>query len=81
MIKQTENPGPMSEIGRDMRTRYALALILLLAVAVIVLFETPYSASNLEIVPDSVEYATSAWRIMHEGRYAITINVGMLGQG
>ena len=56
------------------RTRYALALILLLVVTVIVLYESPYSASNLAIAPDSVEYATSAWRIVHEGRYAITIN-------
>jgi hypothetical protein len=74
VIKQAETPEPMSEFSSNLRTRYALALILLLAVAVIVLFESPYSASNLAIVPDSVEYATSAWRIVHEGRYAITIN-------
>jgi len=64
----------MSGFSSNIRMRHALALILLLAVAVIALFESPYSASNLAIAPDSVEYATAAWRVVHEGRYAITIN-------
>jgi len=64
----------MSTSKRDIRARTALALILLLAVAFFALFESPFTASNLTIAPDSVEYSTAAWRLVHEGRYAVTIN-------
>ncbi len=56
------------------RTRTVFALILLLGISAISLFVPAYTASNLGIVPDSVEYATAAWRLVNEGRYVITIN-------
>jgi 4-amino-4-deoxy-L-arabinose transferase-like glycosyltransferase len=74
VIHQAETSSPMSGSGSDNRTRYILSLVLLVVVAVIALFESPFAASDLAIAPDSVEYATSAWRVVHEGRYAITIN-------
>jgi 4-amino-4-deoxy-L-arabinose transferase-like glycosyltransferase len=52
----------------------ALALALLLVVAFFALFEPSFTASDLTIAPDSVEYSTAAWRLVHEGRYAVTIN-------
>jgi 4-amino-4-deoxy-L-arabinose transferase-like glycosyltransferase len=55
-------------------SRTALALILLLIVAFFALFEPPFTASDLTIAPDSVEYSTAAWRLVNEGRYALTIN-------
>jgi hypothetical protein len=55
-------------------TRTALALAILLIVALPTLFEPPYAASDLSIAPDAVEYSTAAWRLVREGRYAITIN-------
>jgi len=56
------------------RTRTALALTLLLVVSFIALFEPPFTASDLTIAPDSVEYSTAAWRLVYEGRYVVTIN-------
>ena len=55
-------------------TRTTLTLTLLLVVAFFTLFEPPFTASDLTIAPDSVEYSTAAWRLVHEGRYAVTIN-------
>ena len=56
------------------RTRAIFALALLLVISVITVFVPSYTASNMGIVPDSVEYATAAWRLVNEGRFAITIN-------
>ena len=56
------------------RTQAAFALILLLVISVMTLYVPPFTASNMGIVPDSVEYATAAWRLVNEGRYVITIN-------
>ena len=64
----------MSTFRRKNMTRTALALFLLLVVAFFALFEPPFTASDLTIAPDSVEYSTAAWRLVHEGRYAVTIN-------
>ncbi len=56
------------------RIQTALALTLLLIVAFYTLFELPFTASDLTIAPDSVEYSTAAWRLVNEGRYVVTIN-------
>jgi 4-amino-4-deoxy-L-arabinose transferase-like glycosyltransferase len=64
----------MSTSRSDNGTRTALALTLLLVVAFFALFEFPFTASDLTIAPDSVEYSTAAWRLVFEGRYAVTIN-------
>ena len=49
------------------------ALILLLVFDAILLFRTPYDASNLEIVPDSVEYAYGALHLAHGDGYQILV--------
>ena len=51
-----------------------LVPLLLLLLAIPFLYRAPYSASSLEIVPDSVEYAVGAQRIALLGRYDIAIN-------
>jgi len=42
-------------------------------VAVATLYRGAYSASNLEIIPDSVEYALAGHRLVTEGRYSILV--------
>ena len=64
----------MSTSRSNNTTRTALALTLLLVVSFFALFEPPFTASDLTIAPDSVEYSTAAWRLVYEGRYAVTIN-------
>lgn len=49
------------------------SLIALLLIATVWLFRTPYSASNLEVPPDSVEYAVGALQFLDTGRYEILI--------
>lgn len=52
-----------------------IALSVLFAIAAATLFfRSPYSASNLEIVPDSVEYAAGAFRIVNNGTFDIILN-------
>lgn len=64
----------MKPSGNNKRVQIALALTLLLIVACFALFKLPFTASNLTIAPDSVEYSTAAWRLVNEGRYVVTIN-------
>src|SRR5579862_9576463 len=52
--------------------RAVLALIVLLAFAF--LYRSPYSASALEVVPDSVEYAIAARRLVTLGQFNIALN-------
>jgi hypothetical protein len=42
------------------------------------LYRSPQSASDLEITPDSVEYAIGAQRLVTQGRFDIEINTGSL---
>jgi len=49
-----------------------LALVLVCAAAL--LFRWPFNASNLENVPDSVEYVAGALGLVNHGTYAIAIN-------
>ena len=48
-------------------------LLALLLVAAVWLYRSPYSASNLEVPPDSVEYAIGALQFLDTGRYEILI--------
>lgn len=50
-----------------------ISLILLLGVGGILLFRTPHNASNLEIVPDSVEYAFGALNLSNGQGYHIRV--------
>ncbi|MFC1497404.1 ArnT family glycosyltransferase [Verrucomicrobiota bacterium] len=54
--------------------RKLLPLLLMAAIAAVLLYRTPYNASNLEIVPDSVEYAVAAHRLVSQGSYTIAVN-------
>lgn len=49
------------------------SLLALLVIAAVWLYRTPYSASNLEVPPDSVEYAVGALQFLDTGRYEIII--------
>ena len=57
--------------GEGPSTRLLLLLVLLLAGWT--LWRSPWSASNLAIVPDSVEYAIGAQRLVTVGRYDLEI--------
>jgi 4-amino-4-deoxy-L-arabinose transferase-like glycosyltransferase len=48
-------------------------LFSLLIIAAIWLYRTPYSASNLEVPPDTVEYALAPLQLLETGRYEIVI--------
>ena len=50
-----------------------LPIFLLILAAVVALYRSPYSASDLEISPDSVEYAIGAVRLWTKGQYSIVI--------
>jgi hypothetical protein len=49
-------------------------LFLNLAIAFTILFRTAYNASDLEIVPDSVEYTVAASRLVTDQSYTIVID-------
>ncbi len=48
-------------------------VLLLLLVAVIWLYRTPYTASNLEVPPDTVEYALAPLQFLETGHYDIVL--------
>src|SRR4051794_34068218 len=45
----------------------------LIAIAAVWLYRTPYSASNLEVPPDAVEYALAPLQLLETGRYEIIL--------
>jgi 4-amino-4-deoxy-L-arabinose transferase-like glycosyltransferase len=45
----------------------------LLLIAAVWLYRTPYSASNLEVPPDTVEYALAPLQLLETGRYEIIV--------
>ena len=49
-------------------------LLINLAIAFIILFRTAYNASDLEIVPDSVEYTVAASRLVTDQSYTVVID-------
>ena len=57
-----------------MSTKEYILILLVMAIAAIFLYKSPYYASNLEIVPDSVEYAASAHNFAIDGTCFITVN-------
>jgi 4-amino-4-deoxy-L-arabinose transferase-like glycosyltransferase len=48
-------------------------LLALLLIAAVWLYRTPYSASNLEVPPDTVEYALAPLQLLETGRYEIIV--------
>lgn len=59
---------------RALRAALSAALALVLIWSLAFLYRSPYSASSLETVPDSVEYAVAAWRLATLGGLNIAIN-------
>jgi hypothetical protein len=58
----------------EARSRWTLFLFaLVIALAAVKLWRSPWSASDLSVVPDSVEYAVSAQRVATLGRYDVEI--------
>ena len=49
-------------------------LLINLMIAFIILFRTAYNASDLEVVPDSVEYVVAASRLVADQSYPIVID-------
>ena len=49
-------------------------LLLNLAIAFIIIFRSAYNASDLAIVPDSVEYTVAASRLVTDQSYTIVID-------
>src|SRR5450759_171288 len=45
----------------------------LLLIAAVWFYRTPYSASNLEVPPDTVEYALAPLQLLETGRYEIMV--------
>jgi len=69
----------VTEIGGRLittgKTRVSVVLaILVIAAACITLYRDRYSASNLDIVPDSVEYTVAAHHLVASGQYKIVVN-------
>lgn len=48
-------------------------LLALLLIAAVWFYRTPYSASNLEVPPDTVEYALAPLQLLETGRYEIIV--------
>ena len=57
--------------GRDRASVWMLPLVLL--IAIVWLFRTPYVASNLDATPDAVEYSVSPVQLLTNGRYQIIL--------
>jgi 4-amino-4-deoxy-L-arabinose transferase-like glycosyltransferase len=58
---------------RDL-SQHLVFLLINLTIAFVILFKTAYNASDLEIVPDSVEYAVAASRLVSDHSYTIVID-------
>src|SRR5437016_145710 len=50
-----------------------ISLVLLLLLALTWLYRTPYQASELEVTPDSVEYALAPLQLLETGHYYIVL--------
>ncbi len=53
-------------------------LLILTLIAAVWLYRTPYAASNLEVPPDTVEYALAPLQLLETGRYEIVLEGRML---
>jgi 4-amino-4-deoxy-L-arabinose transferase-like glycosyltransferase len=53
-------------------------LLILTLIAAVWLYRTPYAASNLEVPPDSVEYALAPLQLLETGHYEIVLEGRML---
>lgn len=69
------DPLPLSAAHRRLRVDARLVVpLLVIVLAGVLLYRSPWSASGLEIVPDSVEYAVVAQRFATLGRMDLSIN-------
>jgi 4-amino-4-deoxy-L-arabinose transferase-like glycosyltransferase len=64
---------PMNSSTFRARFAHSWPLFALIVIAAIWLHRTPYSASNLEVTPDTVEYALAPLQLLETGRYEIMV--------
>ena len=63
----------MSSSSLRARLARSWPLLSLLLIAAVWLYRSPYNASNLEVPPDTVEYALAPLQLLETGRYEIVI--------
>jgi len=63
----------MNNLAFRARLLRSWPLLALLLIAAVWLYRTPYSASNLEIPPDTGEYALAPLQFLETGRYEIVV--------
>lgn len=64
---------PTSSEGAASRSGEWVPLLLILLIAIVWLYRTPYNASGLEVTPDAVEYAFAPLQLLETGRYDILL--------
>jgi 4-amino-4-deoxy-L-arabinose transferase-like glycosyltransferase len=64
-------PNHKSSLVASLKARSSFFILIL--IATVWLCRTPYSASNLEVPPDSVEYALAPLQLLETGRYEIVL--------
>lgn len=64
-------PNHKSSLTASLKARSPFLILIL--IAVVWLCRTPYTASNLEVPPDSVEYALGPLQLVETGRYEIIL--------
>jgi 4-amino-4-deoxy-L-arabinose transferase-like glycosyltransferase len=67
------NDAPMNRSLFSVGLPQSWPLLVLLLIAAVWFHRTPYSASNLEVPPDTVEYALAPLQFLETGRYEIIV--------
>src|SRR2546423_163915 len=70
-MKSNDVPSP--ESSRRGKLAASGPVLLLVLIAAVWLYRPPFSASNLEVTPDSVEYALAPLQFLEHGDYAIVV--------
>jgi 4-amino-4-deoxy-L-arabinose transferase-like glycosyltransferase len=71
-MKKSNDVPDNNSPARDGLTRWSTLLILVL-IAAVWLYRTPYNASNLDVPPDTVEYALAPLQFLETGHYDIVV--------
>jgi 4-amino-4-deoxy-L-arabinose transferase-like glycosyltransferase len=72
-FRQKSNDAPMNRSSFSLGLTRSWPLLALLLTAAVWFHRTPYSASNLEVPPDTVEYALAPLQFLETGRYEIML--------
>ena len=73
MLQENKTHAPMISSSFPLGLNRSWPLVILLLIAAVWLHRTPYSASNLEVPPDTVEYALAPLQFLETGRYEIMV--------